>query len=229
MNKQTNRLTKEADYLLELGRDLIEYGKTNGGKTQYEKIREFTFWTTRVGEFINLLYKKNSEYHLAYERFKKSIFMNNLHSGSVHILFELLGVIEAIKYEIENGLLDDINNLIQADIFADFLEMGEYLLKEGYKDASAVIIGSVLEDTLRKLAEKNEIPTINEKGKKLTIEPINVELAKKDIYNQLIRKQITSWADLRNNAAHGHFDQYDSKQVEYMLIFVQNFTSDYLH
>jgi len=229
MNKQTDRLIKEAEHLLKLGRDLIDYGKSNGGNTQPEKIREFTFWTTRTGEFINLLYKKNSEYHLAHERFKKSIFMNNLHSNSVHVLFELLGVIEAIKYEIENGLLDDINSLLQADIFADLLEMGEYLLKEGYKDAAAVIIGSVLEDTLRKLAEKNEIPTTNDKGKKLTIEPINVELAKKDIYNQLVKKQITSWADLRNNAAHGHFDQYDNKQVEYMLIFVQNFASDYLH
>ncbi len=52
-----------------------------------------------------------------------------------------------MKYDLENGLLDDIQKLLQADIFANFLEMSEHLLKEGYKDPAAVIIGSVLEDT----------------------------------------------------------------------------------
>jgi len=229
MNKQSDKLIAEANRLLDLGRSLIEYGKTNSGKTLPEKVREFTFWTTRTGEFINLLYPKESQYHLTFNEFRRKMKMDNLHSFSFQLLFEVLGVLEAIKYEIENGLLDDINSLLQADIFADFLEMGEYLLKEGYKDAAAVIIGTVLEDTLRKLAEKNGIATTNDKGKKLTIEPINIELTKKDVYNQLVKKQITSWADLRNNAAHGHFDQYDNKQVEYMLLFVQNFASDYLH
>jgi hypothetical protein len=154
--------------------------------------------------------------------------MNNLHSTTYQLLFEILGILEAIKYELENGFIDDIQKLLQADIFADFLEMGEHLLKEGYKDPAAVIIGSVLEDALRKLAAVNDIATTNEKGKILTIEPINVELAKKEVYNQLVKKQITSWADLRNNAAHGHYDQYDSKQVEQMLQFVQTFASDYL-
>ena len=228
MNKQTNKLIKEVDILLELGRKLIDYGKSNHGAMELEKIREFTFWTTRTGEFISSLYPNNSQYNLAHERFKKSIFMDRLHSTHLHPLFEILGVLEAIKYEIEKGLLDDINSLLQADIFADFLEMGEYLLKEGYKDAAAVIIGSVLEDTLRKIADKNGIPTTNNIGKKLSIEPINVELVKKDVYNKLFKKQITSWADLRNNAAHGHYEQYDTKQVEAMLTFVQTFASDYL-
>jgi hypothetical protein len=106
--------------------------------------------------------------------------------------------------------------------------MGEHLLKGGYKDAAAVIIGSVLEDSLRKLCDMNGIKTVNDKGKNLTIEPLNVELAKSEVYNQLIKKQITSWADLRNNAAHGHFEEYDNSQVQNMLQFVTTFTADYL-
>lgn len=228
MKSQIDKLLSEADNLLELGANLIEYGKSNHGTMEPDKIREFTFWTTRNGEFIGRLYPRESEYQLAFERFKKSIFMNRLHSNSYQVLYELIGVIEAIKYEIQNGLLDDINSLLQAEIFADFLEMSEYLLNEGYKDAAAVIIGSVLEDTLRKIADKNGISTTNEKGKKLTIEPINVELTKSEVYNQLVKKQITSWADLRNNAAHGHFDGYNINQVKDMLSFVQAFAANYL-
>lgn len=118
---------------------------------------------------------------------------------------------------------------IALNFLFDFLEMSEYLLKEKYKDAAAVIIGSVLENSLRKLAQINNIQIFNNKGKYLTIEPLNIELAKNDVYNQLIRKQISTWADLRNSAAHGNYNEYDSDQVELMLEFTQKFASDYLN
>ncbi len=88
---------------------------------------------------------------------------------------------QSIKHEIEGGWLTGVRNLITADISSDFIEMAEHLLKEGYEDAAAVITGSVLEDSLRKLALSQGLPITNEKGKPLTIEPINVELAKKEV------------------------------------------------
>ena len=44
----------------------------------------------------------------------------------------------------------------------------------------------------------------------------------------LVQKQITTWANLRNDAAHGHFAKYDQDQVKQMLLFVQKFCADYL-
>jgi hypothetical protein len=228
MMTQTDKLIAEVDKLIGLGNELMKYGMSNPGEMEDEKIKEFTTWTTRTGEFINRLYKKDSQYVLAFNQFRALMRMTNLHSNSYATLLEVTGALEGIKYELQNGLLSDIQKLLQADIFSDFLEMGEHLLKEGYKDAAAVIIGSVLEDTLRKLADSNGIKTTNDKGKFLTIEPLNIELATKNIDNKLIQKQITSWADLRNNAAHGHYDKYDSKQVEMMFLFVQTFCADNL-
>ena len=69
---------------------------------------------------------------------------------------------------------------------------------------------------------------INGKGKPLTIDPLNSELVKADVYNKLVQKQITSWADLRNNAAHGHFEKYNQTQVEMMLLFVQSFCAEHI-
>lgn len=102
------------------------------------------------------------------------------------------------------------------------------MLDEGYKDACAVILGAVLEDTLRKIAEANSIPVTNQKGKPLTIDPLNIEVSKQGVYGPLVQKQVTSWANLRNDAAHGHFDKYDESQVKHMLLFVQKFCADYL-
>jgi len=106
--------------------------------------------------------------------------------------------------------------------------MSEYLLDEDYKDAAAVLLGAVLEDSLRKLAESQQIPTASATGKYLTIDPLNVALAKQGFYNPLVQKQITTWANLRNDAAHGHFDKYDAEQVKQMLLFVQKFCADHL-
>jgi hypothetical protein len=164
----------------------------------------------------------NSTYSNEVERLLKQYI--HLH----HYTTSVMGVVQALKDDLEAGYLDTLTKLAQADIFSDFLEMGEYLLTEGYKDAAAVIIGGVLEDTLRKIAEKNGISIKNEKGKSLTIEPLNTELAKNTVYDKLTQKQITSWADLRNNAAHGHYDKFDKKQVEMMLLFVQSFCSNNL-
>jgi len=138
------------------------------------------------------------------------------------------GIANSVKHDYERGLLNSIRALIQADVFADFLEMGEYLLKEGYKDAAAVIIGAVLEDGVRKLCEKNGISTTNNNGRPITIDPMNAALAKAEVYSKLLQKQITTWAHVRNKAAHGEYGEYGKDQVEMMLLFVQNFAEQYL-
>jgi hypothetical protein len=76
--------------------------------------------------------------------------------------------------------LQSISELIHADIFADFLEMADYLLEQGYKDPAAVITGSVLEEHLRKLCDKNGIDTTqNNRPKKA--DTLNSELASANV------------------------------------------------
>lgn len=228
MDKRTQELINEIDNLLITANKLIDFAKSNGVALQDDKIIELTGWSAKVGSLITRIYpQKNSEAHAHYADYKR-YQTDSLHASYYKHIVRMYGALEAVKYELENGYLDKLTSLIQADIFSDFIEMGEHLLKEGYKDAAAVIIGSVLEDSLRKLCEANNINTSNEKGKKLTIDPLNNELEKAEIYNQLVKKQITSWADLRNNAAHGHFEEYDINQVKNMLQFVTAFTANYM-
>ncbi len=228
MNLNKEQLIEEAKNLIEIGNELIAYGKSNRGFARDDQVQKFSFWANMTGEFINRIKDKKSHQSMAFESFRLNTSTSNIHTGNYGQVVQINGVLESIIYELENNLLYKIKKVLQADIFSDFLEMAEHLLKEGYKDASAVIIGSVLEDTLRKLCELNGIDIINEKGKYLTIDPMNMSLVKADVYNKLIQKQITSWADLRNNAAHGNFDKYDIRQVEMMLLFVQNFCSEHL-
>lgn len=137
-----------------------------------------------------------------------------------------VGILEVIRDEIAEGWLLPLRELLTAEIFSDFLEMAEHYLELGHKDPAAVMIGSVLEEHLRKLATRNAIPLTYEKdGKQVPkkADTLNAELAKAEAYNKLDQKSVTMWLDLRNHAAHGKYDQYTAEQVQLMLQGVLNF------
>lgn len=104
--------------------------------------------------------------------------------------------------------------------------MAEHLLDSDYKDPAAVMIGSVLEEHLKQLCNKNGIDTtIIKDGKNLNMKAdrLNNDLAKKGIYNKLDQKNVTAMLDLRNKAAHGNYSKYDTNQVRLMYQSVFDF------
>jgi hypothetical protein len=106
--------------------------------------------------------------------------------------------------------------------------MAEYLLSEGYKDASAVIVGSVLEEHLRQLCQANSIDTeLLSGGKKRPkkADAMNADLTKSGVYGKLEQKNVTAWLDLRNQAAHGKYSDYNTDQVSMMCQGVLEFAS----
>ena len=48
---------------------------------------------------------------------------------------------------------------------------------------------------------------------------------KQSIYNKLNHKYVAMWLGLRNEAAHGHYNDYD-QQVELMLNGILNFINN---
>jgi hypothetical protein len=124
-----------------------------------------------------------------------------------------LGILRAAKVDYEKGFLFDTRILIEAEVFDDFLEQGEHVLDSGYYQPAAVVIGSVLEDGLRKLCERHEVPL----SVKPKLDTMNADLAKQGVYNKLTQKRITVLADIRNKAAHGEWDKFTKADVEDML------------
>ncbi len=134
----------------------------------------------------------------------------------------LVGILKALRADYVAGYLNTIESLIHADVFADFLEMADHLLSQNYKDPAAVIIGSVLEEHLRKLCAKHGIPTMSGTSAKKA-DALNAELTAANVYFKLDQKNVTAWLDLRNKAAHGHYAQYAQQQVELLSQSVRDF------
>ena len=145
-------------------------------------------------------------------------------ANSGFYLIHAVGMVEAAKRDFDAGLLTDMRSLITAEVFADFIEQAEHLLEAGYYVPAASLTGAVLEDTLRKLCDKNNLSLPNV----TKIDRLNADLAKAGIYDKLIQKRITALADIRNNADHGHFDKFRREDVEDMVKWVRSFTADFL-
>lgn len=199
-----------------------------------EETQESLYYLKLVGSFVNselfaefrssslsFLSTTFGSKHNYYLEFEKEVKKNTLDS----VLYGK-GILKGAKNEIENGWYFSTKALISAEIFTDFLEMAEYLLEENYKDPAAVMIGSVLEQHLRKLCESNEIDFFYVRdGKQISkkAEALNSELSSSDIYSKLDQKNVTSWLGLRNNAAHGNYNSYSKEQVRLMYEGVSNF------
>lgn len=136
-----------------------------------------------------------------------------------------IGILKAAKEDLEKGLFQNIEKLVSVEVFSDFLDIADYLLENGYKDPTASLVGAVLEDGLRRICKNNGIDCKNRED----ISTLNSKLAAKAIYNRLNQKQIQVWNDIRNNADHGNFNEYNEQNVKIMIEGVRTFLSSYLN
>lgn len=136
--------------------------------------------------------------------------------------FELCrSVFKAAKEDYQGGYLFRLKSLVSAEVLDDALEQAEELLTAGYKDPACVVAGVALETALRHLCSREGIP-------KRKLDRMNTDLCKAEVYKTGLHKQIAAWADRRNKAAHGDWDEYTSQDVNDMIGGVRRFIAEYL-
>jgi hypothetical protein len=213
-----NKLVNRIDELILMGQNVLSTKKSQVGWGEYVNEGKFRAFRTAILSFISQIYPETHPHH---SELKVSLTDANPYDTKAGI-----ETLKVIKGEIEGGWLFSLKGLVTAEIFSDFLEMADHLLSNDYKDAAAVIIGSVLEENLRQLCIKNKIDIeIEAKGKfkPKKADLLNADLSKNEICSKLDQKSVTAWLDLRNKAAHGQYDEYNKDQVVFMLQGVTEF------
>lgn len=183
----------------------------------------FTAWATSV---LSLLQRIFGEDGIHYQRFsehcKKVDSASHTYNAVDTSGFEVCwSIFQSAREDYEGGYLFNVRALVKAEVLDDALEQAEKILNAGYKDPACVVVGVALEITIKEMCTRNGIP-----HKKL--DGMNVELRKAGIYNMVKQKQITAWADLRNNGAHGNWSEYNIADVKDFLNGVQRFIADFL-
>lgn len=212
-------LKQRVEQLIALGNQT--HSTRGSGRPSWVDAKLYSDFRTSTLSFILKLFDNTHSYYIDFAHHVSAATAEHVERG--------LGILNGIRTELAGGWFQTTRGLISAEVFADFLEMAEHLLAEHYKDAAAVMIGSVLEEHLRFLAQKNGLATIrsdkmgNSMPKKA--DALNSELAKVSVYNTLDQKNVTANLDLRNKAAHGHYNDYSQEQVVIMLQLVRDFVA----
>ncbi len=224
MSKVDQKIIARFDELIERG----ENPSTRTGGYSGDTIVQGDFLFTWKTNTLSLLGKVMGIESVHYTNFDK------LDTASLEQLYKLkkaVGILKAAKEDYGNGYLFDLRKLVEAEIFDDLLEQAEQLLNEGYYIPAAVLAGCVLEDGLRKLCDREGI-TLPDQPK---LNWMNDELAKKNVYNALTKKNVTSLAAIRNDAAHGkwvgltgHDAQQMKDEVGRMIPAVRSFLEYHL-
>jgi hypothetical protein len=185
----------------------------------------FVEWKSGVENFLQNQLGKN---HLYYHNFIQEV------AGETREGVENgVGVLKALKEDLEKGYLSQLEELIHAELFADFLQMAEVYFEAGYKDQAAIVAGGVLEEHLRKLALKHNISLnvtnlITGALSPKKAENLNSDLAQAKVYTKLEQKSVSNWLELASKAGQAKYNQYSREQVELMLRGITDFTSRYL-
>lgn len=218
MANQNKKLIERADFLIDIAKECLTKGEENQYGTLVGNFAKYKSLKSGGLSFILDLYDGDHPYYSGFYSALRYNYSNHIEAA--------IDILETIKKEIEQGWLTSIRGLVSAEIFSDFLEMADHLLDNSYKDAAAVMIGSILEEHLRQLCLKNGLDTKITKGAgtiNIKADALNNSLAKAGIYNKLDQKSVTANLDLRNQAAHGHYAGYDIKQVKLMYDSVSDF------
>lgn len=134
---------------------------------------------------------------------------DELKSGiSFNILEKVLGVLKSVEAEAQTGLLAKLELQVFVTAFDEFLDHATFFHRAGKVKESAVLVSVVLEDTIKRIAAKNTIPSEG-----VTLDPLIDLLTKASIFTPVKAKRIKAFAGVRNHALHAEWEKIDIKDV----------------
>jgi len=231
MEKKTLEIIREIDEVItEIQPAMNRVLRTTGGNDSFSYRTRLAALHTKISALLDRYAPKDSAYYK-----NGNVYLSNFQGDIVSDyavemdLPPLKGVLVSLKDAYAKDYFTTINGLITVELFTDFLDMAEYFLSQGdlYKHPAAFLIGGVLEEHLRKLAVKFEIPIIKDNDRYRHAEDLNTDLRKKGVYSETERKSITAWLGLRNDVDHAHWEKYSSERVEIMLKDVKRIINQY--
>lgn len=132
-----------------------------------------------------------------------------------------LAVFEAAKNDFENGLLLTQKSLIEANVLGSAIQQAGVLFDKEYIQAAAIVAGVALETQLRSMCVDNNLQVEDDAA----IHVLNTKLYNAGKYSQPTMQEITTWANIRNGAAHGKWGEFTKQQVDLMIKGITRFLS----
>lgn len=216
MDKSSENLIRQIDSLLS-GCDPVasswKYSRTMGGwfddKVGYESV---------MTQMLSLIEHVYGSGHPNHQR-----IIHAFNENSLAGLHQAKGILLGTRQNIANGILANVVERARVEIKTDFLKTAQELAANGEKDPAAVLSVCVLEDSLKRLADKHGVEELRDKE----LSVIANGLASRDLIERSTQKAILSFMPLRNAAFHAQWDEVTLDTVNMLLAFLPSFIDRY--
>jgi hypothetical protein len=145
-------------------------------------------------------------------------------NGYIDFVDSAVAIMEAVYHDLLAERLRSFRSMVEAEVFADFLDMAAHILANGFYGAAAALMGGVLERGLQDIAQARGVPL----GAKGDLPALNARLAQAGVYNAMRQKEVQYFIDVRNKAAHGEFDQFTADDAGKMISGVRELLANHM-
>lgn len=231
-------VTKRFEMLIDKGKQMLGtlspqvvqidiHGETKVDPQTYQywvpevRIPEFRSWLTSASNLIHFVV--SAETPLANEC-DRLMADDHLRQGVPSKLVVLmLGLLTGAKDDWDHGMLGKIEYIVAGATFDDFLDYAAQYHKGNRKIEAAVLGSAVLEDTVKKIAQKNGIQI---SGK--TLDPLVDDLVKANVFTPVKGKRVKAYTGVRNHALHAEWDKFEISDVGELINGTRELIENYL-
>jgi uncharacterized protein YutE (UPF0331/DUF86 family) len=185
------------------------------------KVPEFRAWLTSASNLIHFIVPPETTLANECDKIMSDDHLKQGVPSNVVVL--MLGLLIGARDDWQCGFLDKMEYIVSGATFDDFLDHAEEYHKGNKKNESSVLASAVLEDTVKKIAQKNKLATENK-----TLDPLIDELVKANIFTPVKAKRVKSFAGVRNHALHAEWDKFDNSDVGAMIIGIRELIEELL-
>ncbi|MFD2328978.1 hypothetical protein ACFSR7_06920 [Cohnella sp. GCM10020058] len=207
--------------LLEEGEHLAAIIDTHENFVPRGSVHSFQAWLASCCNLIQMLAPRDSFHY----RESNNLMEHDLMKNGIHtvVYAKVLGLFASTYIEWTKGTLGQIEYIVAAETFDDFLDHSFNYHKANKKIEAAILASTVLEDTLKKVAIKNNL-----QFKGISLEPLIDSLIVAGVFTQVKGKRIKACAGTRNKALHAEWDEFDIKDVGEMIKGIREVIESYL-
>lgn len=195
--------------------------RSSGYYFDASRTQELQKWITSVVNIVSIIVPPHSYFYKECEKVVNDKDFTN--TVPVHVITRLTGLLEGLCDEIETGFFKQLEYIFTASAFDDFLDHAEHFHKGGKKIESSVLGSTVFEDTVRKVAKKNDVDEVG-----IDLESVINELVNVNVFTTVKAKRVKGHGAVRNKALHAQWEEFDLKDVGGLIKGTRELIDDYL-
>jgi hypothetical protein len=193
----------------------IEQIPMNGSDRPYADEQAFYAWASSSLNLLMGVFGKESPH---YEQLHAEISQTKDHYVEADHLNACKGIFLGAKSDVDDGYVFQLDRVISAEIFGDFVTAAKAALSEGQYTVATVLASSALEDALKKYATKNGLDV---EGKNM--EDVVNALKSKGLVGGAQTSLLSAMPKIRNHAMHAEWDKLTPQDAGSIIGFVEQF------